>query len=269
MKTRIGARRWATALLALPLLAIIAAVAPGSASAGPDGGGGNRDQRDHWGVIARNTIGSPVAELRNGPFTRFNPTGTLVRPPYGQGSLGIEVADDSTTLSPSSEKVDFGNEVDFFGKPVADLTRVGFHVFQTGENITYGGTTVNMPNIRFEINPNLAANTTTYSSLVWVPDESPTVNGWSPFLDATLTGKWFLTGAAGTVTGCNQTTLCTFAAVQTALADGGAAATIYTAAVGKGRDFIWVGAVDGLRINDTIYDFEESGVRTIRPRPGA
>ncbi|WP_222106389.1 hypothetical protein [Catellatospora sichuanensis] len=271
MKTRIGARRWATALLALPLLAIIAAVAPGSASAEPDGDGGHRDQRDHWGVIARNTIGSPVADLRNGPFTRFNATGTLVRPPYGQGSLGIEVADDATTLGTSSEKVDFGNEVDFFGKPVSELTRVGFHVFQTGENVSYGGTTVNMPNIRFEINPNLGANpTTTYSTLVWVPAESPTLNGWSPFLDATQTGTWFLTGPAGAAIDCEQGDLCSFSTVQTRLlADGGAPATIYTAAVGKGRDFIWVGAVDGLRINDTIYDFEQSGVKTIRPRPGA
>jgi hypothetical protein len=30
--------------------------------------------------------------------------------------------------------------------------------------------------------------------------------------------------------------------------------------VGKGRDFSWQGAVDGLTINDTVYDFEESGV---------
>ncbi len=28
----------------------------------------------------------------------------------------------------------------------------------------------------------------------------------------------------------------------------------------KGRDFSWQGAVDGLRINDTVYDFEETGV---------
>ena len=42
------------------------------------------------------------------------------------------------------------------------------------------------------------------------------------------------------------------------LGDGNA--TIMTAAVAKGRDAEWQGAVDGLRINDTVFDFEETGV---------
>lgn len=265
MKTRIAVRRWMLALLALPMVAAIAAVSPGSASAEPDGGnGGDRGQRDHWGVITRNTIGSPVAALRNGPFGSFGVTGTPARPPYGQGSLGIEVAV-VPGATPFQEKVDFGNEVDFFGKPVSGLTRVGFHVFQTGENVSYGGA-ANLPNIRFEIDPNLATNATTYSTLVWVPAALSTpVNQWSPFIDATQNGTWFLTGAAGTVTGCNLTTQCSFTDVKTRLdADGGDPATIYTAAVGKGRDFMWIGAVDGLRINETLYDFESSGVRARR-----
>ncbi|MFE5719633.1 hypothetical protein [Streptomyces erythrochromogenes] len=108
------------------------------------------------------------------------PTGTAARPPYGRGSLGIEVADRSTSLTPPSEKASFGNEVDFYGKPVLGtqgLNQVGFHVFQTGENISYGGP-ANMPNITFEINPNLAAAATTYSSLVWLPPASPVTNAW-------------------------------------------------------------------------------------------
>lgn len=215
-------------------------------------------------MITRNTIGSPVAALRNGPFGSFGVTGPSARPPFGTGSLGIEVADDSTSLTPPSEKVDFGNEVDFYGDPVLGLNQVGFYVFQTGENVSYGGPG-NMPNIRFEINPNLtAAPATTYSTMVWVPDPSPVTDQWSPYLDATTTGKWFLTGNAGTVTGCNQTTMCTFPQLNTALNDGGPAPTIYTAAVGKGRDNMWIGAVDGLRINRTIYDFEAGGVRTRR-----
>jgi len=122
-----------------------------------------------------------------------------------------------------------------------------------------------MPNIRFEINPNLTeASATTYSTMVWVPDPSPVTDRWSPYLDATTTGTWFLTGNAGTVTDCSQTTMCTFPALKTALNDGGPAPTIYTAAVGKGRDNMWIGAVDGLRINRTIYDFEAGGVRTRR-----
>ncbi|MEV2245046.1 hypothetical protein [Streptomyces sp. NPDC049970] len=217
-------------------------------------------------MITRNTIGSPVAALRNGPFGSFGVTGPSARPPYGTGSLGIEVADSSTSLTPPSEKVDFGNEVDFYGDPVSGLTKVGFHVFQTGENVSYGGPQ-NMPNIRFEINPSLAAApATTYSSMVWVPDASPVTDRWSPYLDATTTGRWFLTGNAGTVTGCNQTTQCSFQQLKAALADGGAQAVIYTAAVGKGRDSMWIGAVDGLRLNRSVYDFEAAGVRALRAR---
>ncbi|MFI9588538.1 hypothetical protein ACIHCQ_43760 [Streptomyces sp. NPDC052236] len=241
-------------------IAAIAAAVPGSVSGDIGGGLGSSD---HWGVITRNTIGSPVAALRNGPFGSFGVQGPSASPPYGRGSLGIEVADDSTSLAPPSEKVDFGNEVDFYGDPVLGLNEVGFHVFQTGENISYGGPR-NLPGIKFEINPNLTASASTYSTLVWVPGPSPVTNRWSPYLDATTTGDWYLTGNAGTVTGCNQTTMCTFQQLKTALNDGGAQPTIYTAAVSKGRDNMWIGAVDGLRINNTVYDFEADGVRTRR-----
>ncbi|MET7988942.1 hypothetical protein [Streptomyces sp. NPDC005281] len=250
-----------TALGVTVLAAIAVSAVPGSASVAA---GANQGASDHWGVITRNTIGSPVAVLRNGPFGSFGVTGSAARPPYGTGSLGIEVSDSSTSLTPPSEKVDFGNEVDFYGEPVLGLNKVGFHVFQTGENISYGGPG-NMPNIKFEINPNLtAASATTYSTMVWLPPASPVSDRWSPYLDATTTGTWFLTGNAGSVTGCNQSTPCTFPQLKTALNDGGSAPSIYTAAVGKGRDSMWIGAVDGLRINQNIYDFEADGVRTRR-----
>ncbi|MEU9287990.1 hypothetical protein AB0D57_25620 [Streptomyces sp. NPDC048275] len=259
MKARFGVKRKVT-LAVTALVAIAASAVPGSASAVTDG---IRGSSDHWGIITRNTIGSPVAALRNGPFGSFGVSGPSARPPYGRGSLGIEVANNSTSLNPPSEKVDFGNEVDFYGDPVLGLNKVGFHVFQTAENVSYGGPG-NLPNIRFEIHPHLTATPTTYSTAVWVPDPSPVTNRWSSYLDATTTGLWFLTGAAGVATGCNQTTLCTFSQLKTALNDGGARPTIYTAAVGKGRDHIWIGAVDGLRINKTIYDFEADGVKTRR-----
>jgi hypothetical protein len=243
------------------LAAIAASAVPGSASAVTNG---NRGDSDHWGLITRNTIGSPVAALRNGPFGSFGVPGPSARPPYGTGSLGIEVADASTSLAPYREQVSFGNEVDFYGDRVLELNQVGFHVFQTSENISYGGMR-NLPNIRFEINPNLtAAPAATYSSMNWNPGPSPVVNEWSPYLDATTTGTWFLSGNAGTVTGCTVSNQCTFQQLKTALNDGGPAPTIYTAAVSKGRDFMWIGAVDGLRINRNIYDFEADGVRTRR-----
>lgn len=267
MNMRFGMRRGRTAV-ATAVAAIAAATLLGAAPATADGdpngnqnGNGNATRADHWGVITRNTIGSPVAALRDGPFGSFGVTGPSARPPYGQGSLGIEVADNSTTLNPPSEKVDFGNEVDFFGDRVRDLNKLGFHVFQTGENVTYGGPE-NMPNIRFEIDPNLSAHPMdNYSTMVWVPDASPVTNRWSPFLDATKTGYWYLTGNE---TSCNQAAQCTFDQLKASLNDGGDEATILTAAVGKGRDHMWIGAVDGLRINNRVYDFEADGVRARR-----
>ncbi|MFG2480451.1 hypothetical protein [Streptomyces fagopyri] len=250
MNARFGMSRGRTLAVAT-LAAIVASVLPGPASAVADAG---RDHSEHWGVITRNTIGSPVAALRDGPFGSFGVQGSPARPSYGRGSLGIEVGD-------SSEKVDFGNEVDFFGDPVLDLTKVGFHVFQTGENVASGGAE-NMPNIRFEIDPNVSAHSgDNYSTLVWVPDAAPVTDRWSPFIDATSTGYWYLTGNE---TACDQTARCTFAQVKASLNDGGEKPTIYSAAVGKGRDHMWVGAVDGLRINRTVYDFEAGGVRTHR-----
>ncbi|MEU9359548.1 hypothetical protein AB0D35_15775 [Streptomyces sp. NPDC048301] len=260
MSTRFGITR-GTALVAAALAAVVASTLSGPASAAGDGGDHAR-RSDHWGVIARNTIGSPVADLRNGPYGSFGVTGPAARPPYGRGSLGIEVADASTSLTPASEKVDFGNEVDFYGDPVSGLRRLGFHVFQTGENVAYGGAE-NMPNIRFEIDPNLSAlPNDNYSTMVWVPDASPVTNRWSGFIDATSTGHWFLSG--NEVPACGQAAECTFDEIKDALDDGGAGATILTAAVGKGRDHMWIGAVDGLRVNQDVYDFEADGVRTLR-----
>ncbi|MFS4097627.1 hypothetical protein [Streptomyces sp. AF1A] len=262
MNARLRAKR--TAKLGITALAAIAASAlPQSASALTHA---PQKSFDHWGVITRNTIGSPVAALRNGPFGSFGVQGLAARPPYGQGSLGIEVADHATSLTAPGEKAAFGNEIDFYGAPVLALDQVGFHVFQTGENITYGGQE-NMPNITFEINPNLTESpTTTYSSMVWQPPASPVTDRWSPYLDATTTGTWYLTGNAGTTTGCNQTTTCTFEQLKKALNDGGTQPTLYTIAISKGRDHTWIGAVDGLRINHTIYDFEADGVKTHRLR---
>jgi hypothetical protein len=240
--------------------AVVASIIAGGVSAAAPGPGApsSAAKSEHWGVITRNTIGSPVADLRDGPYVAG--TGDAVKPPFGKGSLGIEVADSS--LAPvdgqTAEKVDFGNEVDFFGDPVLAINQTGFHVFQTGENAgPPGGGPRNMPNIRFEINPNKTGCATTFTTMVWVPDPAPVVNRWSGYLDATTTGQWYFTGTAGVCTGCNQVTMCTFTVAKAQLNDGPPDPTIYTVAVGKGRDNRWVGAIDGFRINSKIYDFED------------
>jgi hypothetical protein len=197
---------------------------------------------DNWGVVNRNVIGAADAQLRTGPA----PT------PFGVGSLNLSVAS-------ANDKIAYGNEVDYAGDLVSDLTAVGFHVYTTGENSLLAA--ANMPSITFEIDPNGAGNTTTsFSSLVYTPAANSASNQWSPFIDATTTGFWGLTGtqfnSPATADNCGiNGPRCTFAQVKAFLATG-TGATIYTAQITKGRDNAWHGAVDGLVINDTTIDFE-------------
>jgi hypothetical protein len=197
----------------------------------------------NWGIVNRNTIGA-IADLRSGPTNA----------PVGSGALQLTIAD-------GDDKVSFGNEVDFQGELVEDLSEVGFHVYNTGENVKAGGASQNMPGITFEIDPNREDKPAVgYSSLVFMPDNSAP-NQWSGYIDATTTGHWGLTGSGLVGTPCHiDGSRCSFEEVMDYLDDGGAPATIGTAAVTKGRDFAWAGAVDGLRINDTVVDFEETGI---------
>jgi hypothetical protein len=212
----------------------------------------------HWGIIDRNTIGSPVGALRSGPFEG---TGAGSSPPFGVGSLGFSVKD-------GNEKVAFGNEVDFAGNPVSGLNAVGFRIFWTGEDKTIF--VDNLPNITFEVDPSGPSSATApnYSSLVLVlsaADVGPT-NVWSPYIDGTTKGQWYFTnGTTATTTGCSQSTMCSFSALKTAVAANYPSMSILTAAVSKGRDYAWNGAVDGLRINNQVFDFEPFGVITNSP----
>ncbi len=198
----------------------------------------------NWGVIDRDTIGSPVAQLRSGPT--LGPSA----PPFGTGSLNLSVGS-------ADEKVAYGNDVDFFGKDFDSLTAVGFYVFNVAENL--GGSNP-MPSIAIEVNPHLENfPTDVFSTLVYVPPV--TAPGWSKFIDATTTGLWGGTGAAFAGTPCDLNgSRCTWTQLKAMLDDGGDPATIFSIEITKGRDQAWQGAVDGLTINDTVYNFEENGV---------
>ena len=189
--------------------------------------------------------------------------GGVVAPPYGEGSLGIEVMAGEALAS--KEKAAYGNEVDFAGENFLELTDVGFHVFTTGENFSRGEP---MPVINIEIDPNLDhPSADDYTTATWVPDDVAEEyrNTWSPYIDATANGEWFLSGGEGIATGCADG--CSWDELIEKLDDGDEAPTILTVAVGKGRDTGFVGAVDGLRLGDTIYDFEPFGV-VERPAQG-
>lgn len=218
---------------------------------------GHDAKSEHWGIIDRNTIGSPVAELRDGPFA-ISPQGSVTSPPFGKGSLGIEVANDGASTT-TAEKVSFGNEVDFAGDPVSGLTQVGFQIFETAEDTQTPGSPFNLPNITLEINPD--KDNATYTSMVWNPAPLPAdeLDQWSPYLDAASTSYrgWYFTGSFGQSSVCNLGHPCT---LGDAVATLGPNATIDSVAVAKGRDYAWQGAVDGLRINDQVFDFEKDGV---------
>lgn len=229
---------------------------PGESIEGPAGPAGQDATYvgPHWGMVNRNIEGAASAELRAGPFV----PGGAGSPPLGEGSLNLLVGD-------GNSKVAFGNEVDFAGDAVAGITALGFRAFITGEDAGRGNP--NMPSIGIEIDPNGAGGTTTsFSTLVCMPTANSTANQWSGYIDLTgsegicgLTGGQFNSPATAANCGLNGPR-CSFSQVQTFLATG-TGATVYTVQITKGRDFAFQGAVDGLRVSATVYDFEPLGVK--------
>lgn len=195
----------------------------------------------HWGTISRNVIGNADAELAT----------TSTEAPSGDGALHIHAASNADAVS-------WGNEVDFAGKNVKDLGEIGFSVYTTGENNALGN---NMPKIVFEIDPNVAAVNSNYSSLVYLP-ENGAANKWTDFDATGDPGKhWGLTGTAFNGTPCSiNGARCTWSEILDYLGDGGDAATVLSAGVGHGRDYAGSWDVDALKFGGKTYDFEPGGV---------
>ncbi|HET9770358.1 MAG TPA: hypothetical protein VFS16_05675 [Acidimicrobiia bacterium] len=195
----------------------------------------------NWGIVHRNTVGGD-ADL----------AAATQNPPYGDGALDLR------TDSPQ-QKVSFGNEQDFLGMKVKDLTKIRYSVFTTGENIKIAPN--NMPSISFEIDPNVNNKATNYSSLVYAPDNSQ-ANTWTTIDAAADTGKhWGFSSNQFSNSECNMNgPRCSWGEIMQILNDGGEDAVIYSVQVTKGTDFMFSGAVDGLVINDKVYDFEPFGV---------
>jgi hypothetical protein len=216
---------------------------------GDKGDPGPRHSSGNWGIINRNTIGAPGVMLRSGPG----------EPPVGTGSLNLLVAD-------GDEKIAFGNETDYMNRPLSEIDQLGLSVYNGFDPAS----AYVSPGVSFEVDPNVVA--ANYSSLVYVPPIAAAGerNHWLTHdLDAaapTAQSGWFFTNSATAVaTGCGQGAgqhFCSWDEVQAQAPD---AVITFSVAITKGRDNAFTGAVDGLRINGTVFDFEEDGVRETRP----
>jgi hypothetical protein len=195
----------------------------------------------HWGTVHRNVIGAANAELAT----------TSTQAPLGDGALNLHTAS-------ATDKVAFGNEADFAGQNVKDLGTVGFSVYTTGENNALGN---NMPSIIFEIDPNVAAVASNYSSLVYVPANGA-ANEWTAFNASTDAAKhWGLSGTLFNGTPCSLNgARCTWTEMLAYLNDGDDDAKVLTATISKGRDYAFSGAVDAWKFGGKTYDFEAAGV---------
>jgi hypothetical protein len=215
-----------------------------------------------WGVILRNTTGEPTAALRTGPYSRSGPNSlaATIPPPYGVGSLGMLVGS-------FAEKIDFGNETIFGGVPLRDIDVLKYWIYVGEDTPSVTG----LPGISIESNPRafgVGFTSLNYVPALSTPPSRPTTvlsNTWQQY-DASGAGSgWFPTsGAIQAATGCNQITPCSFDVLKAKLPD---AIISFSLGISVGRNAIFAGAVDGLQVNRTVYDFEPFGVRRRVPRP--
>ncbi len=102
------------------------------------------------------------------------------------------------------------------------------------------------------------------TTLVYLPDVSvspsaPVVrvpNAWQQYDTAAVGSRWYATGATGILINCTVVSPCTFTELKTRLPDA-----VITYSLGFSADDGFIGAIDGLQVNNTVYDFESFGVR--------
>jgi hypothetical protein len=215
-----------------------------------------------WGTILRNTTGQPTAALRGGPYGRSGPSSlaATIPPPYGVGSLAILVG--TTT-----QKIDFGNETIFAGLPLRTIDVLKYWIFVGQDVPNVSG----LPIISIEANPRAAGvgyTSLNYGPPLSMPPSRPSTvfsNTWQQY-DASGAGSgWYATnGTIQALTGCTQVTPCSFATLKSKLPNAVVSLSI---GISVGPSSTFVGAVDGLQINNTVYDFESFGVRRTIPRP--
>jgi hypothetical protein len=213
-----------------------------------------------WGVVGRNTIGSPAAYFRVGPWGRASGYAATIPPPLGDGSLGVHVEGVNGTAS-SAEKLSFGDETTFADLPVRSISTLSYWVY-TGEDVF---TNHSLPTLSIEANPD--ANGATYTTLVYLPDGSAApsapspraVSAWQKYDTLAAGNKWHSTADLDpNTTLCQISNPCTFSYLVVQM--GPNACVSFSLAITKGRDNEFTGAVDAVTVNGTSYDFEPEGV---------
>lgn len=216
----------------------------------------------NWSVVDRNVQGSGDSYLRAGPS--FGLPTNVKGPPLGVGSLGIRTGSDVDALGNTPDKAAFGNQADFVGQPFSGLTAVSYSIFATGEDLS--ASLSNTPSISFEVSfTGLDFHTIFYQPSLRAVD----ANRWT-FKDAAADPDphWGISGVPGTT--CDQNgALCTFDQVQDFLAQNAPDAAILTVQITKGSGQPpFSGAVDALKLNADVFDFEPFGViKTVAPAP--
>ncbi|MFF3445067.1 hypothetical protein [Streptosporangium sp. NPDC002721] len=214
---------------------------------------------DRWGVIGRESDGGPSAVYRIGPYERdpASSSSATEPPPYGVGSLGIIVGD-------SPDRITFGNETDFAELSISDLTILRYWAF-AGTN---SPAEVSVPGLSIEIDPNVGS--ANYATLIYLPDSStaPSAPGsqlpntWQQY-DASAAGsQWYATGVTGSLINCTLASPCSFDELKAALPDA-----VITLSLGFSMDTAFIGAIDGLQVNNTVYDFGPLGTRKLAVTP--
>ncbi|MEU3170024.1 hypothetical protein [Streptosporangium sp. NPDC006930] len=125
-----------------------------------------------------------------------------------------------------------------------------------------------MPGLSIEVDPNVGS--ANYTTLIYLPDTSvdPSApgprlpNAWQQY-DASAAGsRWYAAGATGSLINCTLASPCSFDELKAALPDA-----VITLSLGFRMDTPFIGAIDGLQVNNTVYDFGPLGARKLAVAP--
>jgi hypothetical protein len=87
-------------------------------------------------------------------------------------------------------------------------------------------------------------------------------NTWQQYDTSAAGSQWYATGATGSLINCTLASPCSFDALKAAMPDA-----VITRSLGFSMDTAFIGAIDGLQVNNTVYDFGPLGARKIAVGP--